>query len=105
MLTAAVQYYLHATGQFLAMRDDGAPLGWPWEPSWWKPKGARRDLVRAAALCLAEIDRIKRRAASARLMTARIRLQSKNSGYVGHVEQKLGLIRAALAALDVSVPA
>lgn len=34
-----------------------APLGWPWLPEWWKPKSPRRDLERAGALCLAEIDR------------------------------------------------
>lgn len=36
------------------------PVLWPksWAPDWWKPKNRRRDLVRAAALLLAEIDRI-----------------------------------------------
>lgn len=38
------------------------PPPWPWASSWWKPKGARRDLVRAAALLLAEIERIDRNA-------------------------------------------
>lgn len=33
---------------------------WPWGKKWWKPKGARRDLVRAAALILAEIERMDR---------------------------------------------
>lgn len=33
---------------------------WPWAMSWWKPKGARRDLVRAAALIVAEIERLDR---------------------------------------------
>lgn len=37
----------------------GSPL-WPWELRWWKPKGARRDLVRAAALILAEIEKLDR---------------------------------------------
>jgi uncharacterized protein involved in copper resistance len=36
------------------------PPGWPWDASWWKPRGPRRDLVRAAALLLAEIERIDR---------------------------------------------
>ena len=36
------------------------PEGWPWEQWWWKPKDPRRDLVRAAALIIAEIDRIDR---------------------------------------------
>ncbi|WP_236658365.1 hypothetical protein [Pseudomonas knackmussii] len=35
-------------------------LAWPWAPQWWKPTTARRDLVKAAALILAEIDRLDR---------------------------------------------
>lgn len=37
----------------------GAEL-WPWADDWWKPKDRRRDLVRAAALLLAEIERLDR---------------------------------------------
>ena len=36
------------------------PSLWPWEPEWWRPKNPRRDLVRAAALIIAEIDRLDR---------------------------------------------
>ncbi len=39
---------------------DTAPYGWPWAPEWWKPTNARRDLVKAAALILAEIERMDR---------------------------------------------
>ena len=39
------------------------PAAWPWSPSWWKPTGGRRDLVKAGALILAEIERIDRAAA------------------------------------------
>jgi hypothetical protein len=35
---------------------------WPWDEDAWKPKSPRRDLVRAAALILAEIERLDRRA-------------------------------------------
>lgn len=31
---------------------------WPWSREWWKPSSPRRDLVKAAALILAEIERI-----------------------------------------------
>jgi hypothetical protein len=36
---------------------------WPksWSERWWKPKDRRRDLVRAAALLIAEIERLDRR--------------------------------------------
>lgn len=33
---------------------------WPWAQGWWKPRGSRRDLVRAAALIIAEIERLDR---------------------------------------------
>ena len=33
---------------------------WPWDMKWWKPKNRRRDLVRAAALLVAEIERLDR---------------------------------------------
>ena len=33
---------------------------WPWEREWWKPKNPRRDLIRAAALIVAEIERLDR---------------------------------------------
>jgi hypothetical protein len=33
---------------------------WPWSGQWWKPKGPRQDLVRAAALIIAEIERLDR---------------------------------------------
>lgn len=36
---------------------------WPWSSGWWKPKDRRRNLVRAAALIVAEIERIDRAAA------------------------------------------
>lgn len=37
---------------------------WPWDYEWRKPKGSRRDLVRAAALIVAEIERLDRLAAA-----------------------------------------
>lgn len=33
---------------------------WPWDGKWWKPVNKRRDLVKAAALILAEIERLDR---------------------------------------------
>lgn len=37
------------------------PCPWPWAPKWWKPKTPERDLERAGALCIAEIERLQRR--------------------------------------------
>lgn len=39
---------------------DKTPIDWPWEDSWWKPAGFRRDLVRAAALIVAEGEKFDR---------------------------------------------
>ena len=36
---------------------------WPWPSLWWKPTNPRRDLVKAGALILAEIERLDRAAA------------------------------------------
>jgi hypothetical protein len=36
------------------------PFGWPWPGHWWKPGERRRDLVKAGALILAEIERLDR---------------------------------------------
>ena len=40
--------------------DTVSALGWPWNEAAWKPKDARRDLVRTAALIVAEIERLDR---------------------------------------------
>ncbi len=36
------------------------PCNWPWPYEWWKLTNPRRDLVKAAALILAEIERLDR---------------------------------------------
>jgi hypothetical protein len=41
--------------------DDGAPDLWPFEDEWWKPKGPHRDLIRAAALIVAQIRVLQRK--------------------------------------------
>ncbi|MFV1850157.1 MAG: hypothetical protein ACMZ66_05555 [Thalassospira sp.] len=33
---------------------------WPWDQKWWKPETRRRDLVKAGALIVAEIERLDR---------------------------------------------
>lgn len=52
---AAASYILNGA-------NDEAPYIWPWAKSWWKPRDARANYVRAAALLLAEIERIDRAA-------------------------------------------
>lgn len=53
---AAACYALNAAG----VQPPG--MNWPWEDKWWKPKDPRRDLVRAGALIVAEIERLDRAA-------------------------------------------
>lgn len=36
------------------------PSKWPWDKKWWKPESIRRNLIKAAALIIAEIDRVDR---------------------------------------------
>ena len=65
---ASVASRFVANGSVPASRIDAAvgrceaPPGWPWSSRWWKPKDRRRDLVRAAALIIAEIERLDRAA-------------------------------------------
>ncbi|HFI9129197.1 TPA: hypothetical protein ACGSOG_004388 [Escherichia coli] len=54
---AAACYAIHAHNQGFS-----TPAHWPWSPDWWKQSGTRRDLVKAGALILAEIERIDRAA-------------------------------------------
>lgn len=55
LATAAACYAFHAFSD-----EGGVPFAWPWDAEWWKPKNPRRDLVRAAALIVAEIERMDR---------------------------------------------
>ena len=52
---AAACYALFATDQRRPV-----PSHWPWSDDWWKQRGQRRDLVRAGALIIAEIERLDR---------------------------------------------
>lgn len=51
----------YALGVPAAVGMDGArvPL-WPWSREWWKPTDRVRDLVKAGALIVAEIERLQR---------------------------------------------
>lgn len=66
MAAAGSAYAINAANQLHPLsQGDGhneQPAQWPWAPSWWKPTTPRRDLEKAAALILAEIERIDRAA-------------------------------------------
>ncbi|MCV8337070.1 hypothetical protein OIM71_15430 [Escherichia coli] len=59
LLWASSCYVLNAIHPF-----NRIPFDWPWTPEWWKPTNPRRDLVKAGALILAEIERIDRQEAA-----------------------------------------
>ena len=58
LATAAACYAGNAGGYVWAGGWPGEV--WPWAREWWKPSTPRRDLVKAAALILAEIERLDR---------------------------------------------
>ena len=58
MAGAAASYALHdIAGGFF--KNDIRSI-WPWSREWFKPSGKRRNLVKAAALIIAEIERLDR---------------------------------------------
>ena len=59
-LASAAACYALPEWQRRIIGEDNIKWPWPWERSWWKPKDRRRDLIRAAALIVAEIERIDR---------------------------------------------
>lgn len=63
LLQAAVMYTavtaLTLTGEPHPPVDEVKEL-WPWDIQWWKPTTPRRNLVKAAALIIAEIERLDR---------------------------------------------
>lgn len=52
----------HPLGRSVVEVAETIKVLWPWDWKWWKPKGQRRDLVRAGALIVAEIERMDRSA-------------------------------------------
>lgn len=60
-LSQAAGCYIEWNGYEQSVVPEGAiPINWPWAADWWKPKDERRNLVRAGALILAEIERLDR---------------------------------------------
>ncbi len=59
---AACCYVLADPGDGQSSLAPVVPVAWPWSMAYWKPKDKRRNLVRAAALLVAEIERMDRAA-------------------------------------------
>lgn len=60
MVAAAVCYCLPYAGKDSDWIAALLKRIWPWSWPWWKPKDRRRDLIRAGALIVAEIERLDR---------------------------------------------
>lgn len=67
LATAAACYALNSVlsgpihyDRFADLLKNTVHKAWPWPRSWWKPKDRRRDLIRAGALIVAEIERLDR---------------------------------------------
>lgn len=64
-LAFAATSYAEFAAEAIAQNDpdpNDVPGSWPWVADWWKPTTPRRDLVKAGALILAEIERLDRAA-------------------------------------------
>lgn len=60
-VTNAATWLQRGTDDLRKRYADLSPGGrWPWPYKWWKPTNERRDLVKAGALILAEIERLDR---------------------------------------------
>jgi hypothetical protein len=57
---ATGEAYANTETQIGFYRAAGANNEWPWDTRHWKPKNPRRDLIVAAALLIAEIERLDR---------------------------------------------
>lgn len=64
-LADAAAWYAASPSVRCELEDKGLVF-WPWAENWWKPGDRRRELIKAAALILAEIERIDRAAIAAK---------------------------------------
>ncbi|WP_089168823.1 hypothetical protein [Azotobacter chroococcum] len=60
LATAAAAYATSSHWHAIGHKSGIPPARWPWDQSGWKPTTPRRDLVKAGALILAEIERLDR---------------------------------------------
>lgn len=60
LASAAACYAVVASSLIVDYPAGTPPPAWPWDDAWWKPTDRRRNLVKAGALILAEIERLDR---------------------------------------------
>lgn len=59
-LAHAAACYAVGSNRLSVNGPSGPAFLWPWRPEWWKPRDQRRNLVRAGALVIAELERLDR---------------------------------------------
>ena len=57
---SAYAFFGSLTGYARAAMAEEFPEDWPFSADWWKPTDRRGDLIKAAALIIADIERIDR---------------------------------------------
>ncbi len=62
-LADAAACYAHPAPHGVRPQAGPPPKLWPWSLVWWKPKDRRSNLIRSAALIVAEIERLDRKTA------------------------------------------
>lgn len=62
---------------------------WPWDAEWWKPTDRRRDLVKAAALIVAEIERLDR-------LDAKTAPPPSERGFLGQIAHEVANLPIAI---------
>ncbi len=60
LLNAAVCYLIKGGNPTTVEQMRAIDHFWPWAGEWWKPKSRRRDIIRALALGVAELERMDR---------------------------------------------
>lgn len=63
-LADAAACYAHPAPHGVRPQAGPPPKLWPWSLVWWKPKDRRSNLIRSAALIVAEIERLDRKTAA-----------------------------------------
>lgn len=77
------------------------PSDWPWSDEWWKPsKNMRRNLVKAGALILAEIERRDRAAGIGTTTPDLLRSEHANVHYADAAEIEISALRQRIAELE-----
>lgn len=86
---AAECYFLSAGMTQQGFKSFRPPDGWPWAKKWWKPSDPIRDLTKAGALWIAELDRQKRLAGTHQFPTIMQNMQNRHNECARRIDELL----------------